>query len=264
MTTSLIRVSAARRQPHDTRTARRAVFALALCASLLITAFSSYVHAGVSSNGPVEGSHAWGRDGWCYVLRSGQWVRDSYFRSFPFQNTPTVYDLYYNRQYVKRVDVSQPGWTKELTAANAAPSSAVSWYMYQNNTNLTEANVYYFVKAFNRWLTLPQVKATIAQLNRQSAPSVGNGVDNQAVVLGGYGGYTGAGSENSASVLGGVSSGTGNPNPLTVDSIAADRARQQMSPQLRQQLLELDAYLNRSNDNSIKVNVLGTHVYRRP
>ena len=125
MTTSLIRVSAARRQPHGTRTARRAVFALALYASLLITALSSDVHAGVSSNGPVEGSHAWGRDGWCYGTRSGQWVRDSYFRSFPFQNNPNGGPTCdYNRQYVKRVDVSQPGWTKELTAANAAPSTA--------------------------------------------------------------------------------------------------------------------------------------------
>ena len=121
MTTSLIRVSAARRQPHGTRTARRAVFALALCASLLITAFSLYVHAGVSSNGPVEGSHAWGRDGWCYVMRSGQWVRDSYFRSFPFQNNPTGVRPLLQPSDV-RVDASQPGWTKELTAANAALS----------------------------------------------------------------------------------------------------------------------------------------------
>ena len=173
---------------------------------------------------------------------------------------PLVYDLFYNGQFVKRVDVSEPGWTKELTPAYAAPSSTVSWYKFQNNVARTEANVYFYVKAFNRWMTLPQVKATVAQLNRQSAPRVGNGTDNQAAVLGGYGGYTGAGSANSAGVVGGVSLGTGNTNPLTVDSIAADRARQQMTPQQRQRLLEVERAMQQSHDDSIKVDTLGTHV----
>ena len=235
---------------------RRVVFALALCLSLFAPAISSDAHA---ESGQTEGSHAWGRDGWCYVVTGGRWVRDAYFRNFPDRNNGMVYDLYYNGQYLKRVDVSEPGWTKELLPANTAPSSAITWYKFPKNATPTEANSYFYVTVFRQWMTLAQVKAAVAQVNRQGAPMIGDGINNQGRILGGYGGSTGVVPGGAGTYIGGGTS-TPNPNPLTVDSMAADRARQQMSPHLRQQLLAIEGYMQQRYDESIKVDTLGTHV----
>ena len=145
MTMFFTPISAGSRQSHSFKSMRRVVFAVALSASLFTAAFSPYAHAATSNDGQPEGSHAWGRDGWCYVVTGGRWVRESYFRSHPDRNNVAVYDLYYNGQYVKRVDVSTPGWTKELTPAYSAVIGRGLLHV-SDNTAPTEANLHFFVK----------------------------------------------------------------------------------------------------------------------
>lgn len=252
MTTFLTPLSADPRQPHAKKSRHRLLFAVTLSASLFATAITPAAEA---AGRQPEGSHAW-KDGWCYVVSGGQWVRDGYSRSLPDRNNAALYDLYYNGQYVKRVDVSTPGWTKELIPAYSAPSSAISWYMFPNNTARTEANIYYFIKAFNRFITLPQLKATVAAVNRQGAPAGGT-------YIGGYGGSTSAGTPSSGVYVGGGTGSTPNTNPLTVDSVNAERARQSMSPAMQEQMAAVDRAMHQINDNAIKVGVLGSHVYVR-
>ena len=105
-------------------------------------------------------------------------------------------------------------------------------------------------------MTLPQLKATVAAINRQGAPAGGT-------YVGGYGGPVNAGPPSSGVFVGGGTGSTPNPNPLTVESLAAERARQQMSPQMRAQLEAADRVVAQINDNSLKVGVLGSHVYVR-
>lgn len=50
-----------------------------------------------------EGSHVWGHDNWCYVIRAGRPVRTTYFRVYPDRYNPNMYDLYNNGRFVQRV-----------------------------------------------------------------------------------------------------------------------------------------------------------------
>jgi hypothetical protein len=169
--------------------------------AILVIAFAAATtapaHAGAAP-AQAEGSHVWGSDGWCYVLQQGRWVRMNYFRQFVYQNNDKVFDLYQNGQLLKRVDVSTPGWIKELTPAYSAPSSAVGWYMYPANQTPNEANLFFLVKATNQWVSLAQLKAGVSA----APPAAATG--NPASILGGPG--SALPSNNPAAILGGPGS----------------------------------------------------------
>lgn len=157
----------------------------------------------------AEGSHVWGQDGWCYVVQAGRYVRMNYFRSFPDRSNPKVFDLFVNGQFQKRVDVSQPGWIMELTAAYAAANSTLSWYMYPVNQTPTEANTFFKVKATGQWVNLAQLRAAAAAQQQQRAIA-----NNPGGYLGGYG-STLPSPGNPAGTLGGLGSALPSANPAS-------------------------------------------------
>jgi len=71
-------------------------------------------HAQVSSGTSMmaDGAFAWGRDGWCYVLSGGQWVRTDYSRSFPFPRNQRVYNLYQGGRFLQRVVENPAPWER--------------------------------------------------------------------------------------------------------------------------------------------------------
>ena len=125
---------------------------------------------------PVQGSYAWHQDGWYYRQQGGQWLRTNYRRVFPNPSNPHVYDVYDNGRFLKRVDASQPGWVKELPAANLAASSAVSWTARPVNTAVTEANTWFLVKATNQWTTVPRMRAAAGQSQTPASSGVRTGL----------------------------------------------------------------------------------------
>jgi hypothetical protein len=217
----------------------------------------------------VEGAQAWGQDGWSYQYLRGHWVRTALFRSFPVPKNANIYDLFHNGQFLKRVDVGEPGWTKEIPAAHFATTSALSWVAYRTNVPVNESNLFFVVKATNQWTTLPLIKAAAAASKGAQGPRV---TGNTAGTLGGSPAYIPGVSPGS--ILGGAPAyipgntpgsyiGGTVPTPnvglLTVDSVAAERARANLSPELQRQLQEIDVYLSNSNDAIIKVDRLGTY-----
>ena len=124
---------------------------------------------------PVRGSYAWHSDNWYYQQQGGRWVRTGYRRVFPNPANPHVYDIYASGQFLKRVDTSQPGWVKELPAANLAASSVVSWTARQVNTTATEANTWFLIKASNQWTTVARLRAAQSQAQAPAAGGVQTG-----------------------------------------------------------------------------------------
>ena len=57
----------------------------------------------------AEGSHFWGNDDWCYVIQGGRPVRSSHYRVFPDPRNRSVYDIYENGQFSKRVGAPVQG-----------------------------------------------------------------------------------------------------------------------------------------------------------
>ena len=93
-----------------------------------------------------------------------------------------------------------------------------------------------------------QLQVLITELNRQTAAARPRAAAGYVPLIAG------------ATIGGG--SGTPNPNALTVSSMEADRIRREGSPLVRQQIGQLDAYLAQRQDDNLKVNVFGTHVWR--
>ena len=158
---------------------------------------------------PVQGSYAWHQDGWYYRQQGGQWLRTNYRRVFPNPANPHVYDVYDNGRFLKRIDTSQPGWVKELPAANLAASSAVSWTARPVNIAVTEANTWLLLKATNRWTTAARMRAARAPFQVPAGGGVQTGLYSGtlggvsgAVITQGNGGAPTGGLYSS--VLGGV------------------------------------------------------------
>jgi hypothetical protein len=80
----------------------------------------------------AEGTYAWGRDGWCYVLTGGQWVRTDYSRTFPFRHNPRVYDLFQGKRFLQRVVENPAPWeaatrlAQPRRAATTSPSVSLA------------------------------------------------------------------------------------------------------------------------------------------
>src|SRR6188768_2965439 len=55
-----------------------------------------------------EGSYVWGRDNRFYVVQGGRLVPTIYSRTFPNPYYPSIYDLYANGRYVRRVGAFVP------------------------------------------------------------------------------------------------------------------------------------------------------------
>ena len=142
------------------------------------TLFSAAVPAAAQvqqvASRPAEGSHAWGSDGWCYVVQGGRWYRTGFYRSFPMANNPHVFDLYENGRFSKRVNVGDPRYYQEMPAANFAATSYVSWVRHPARGQVTAATVEVFVKNWGRWVTLQQVQALTAQQAAQPAYNPNN------------------------------------------------------------------------------------------
>jgi hypothetical protein len=142
---------------------RQFVLTVVLAGSALSAAVPAAAQVQQTAVRAAEGTHTWARDGWCYVLRGGQWYRTGYYRSFPVANNPNVFDLFENGQFTKRVDLSDPRYYQEMPAANFASTSYVSWLRHPRNAPATAATVEAYVKAWGRWVTLPQIQALSAQ-----------------------------------------------------------------------------------------------------
>jgi hypothetical protein len=162
---------------------RQFVLTMVLTGSTLSATVPAAAQVYQTAPRPAEGSHAWHHDGWCYVLRGGQWYRTGFYRSFPVANNPNVFDLYENGQFTKRLDISNPRYYQEMPATNFAATSYLSWLRYPINVPLTPANVEVFVKPWGRWVSLQQMQA----LSAQAAPPTAdpNNAHMAARVLGG-------------------------------------------------------------------------------
>ena len=69
----------------------------------------------------AEGSHVWGEDGWCYVIQGGRMVRTGYFRVFVPGTNRTVFDIFENGRFLRRVGASpQPAVGNRQTAGAEA------------------------------------------------------------------------------------------------------------------------------------------------
>jgi hypothetical protein len=51
----------------------------------------------------AEGSHFWGEDGWCYIIQGGRPVRSNHYRVFPDPRNRSVYTIYENGRFSRRV-----------------------------------------------------------------------------------------------------------------------------------------------------------------
>lgn len=85
--------------------------ALAFIFTLTVPA-GAHAQVGPGTSMVADGSFAWGRDGWCYVLRGGEWVRTEYSRSFPFPRNPRVYNLYQGGRFLQRVVENPAPWER--------------------------------------------------------------------------------------------------------------------------------------------------------
>lgn len=69
----------------------------------------------------AEGSHVWAEDGWLYVIQGGRMVRTGYFRVFPDPTNRTVFNIYQNGQFLRRVVASpQPAAGNRQTVSAEA------------------------------------------------------------------------------------------------------------------------------------------------
>ena len=59
----------------------------------------------------AEGSHFWAEDGWCYVIQGGRPVRSSHYRVFPDPRNRTIYDIYEDGRFSRRVGAPAQGRT---------------------------------------------------------------------------------------------------------------------------------------------------------
>ena len=88
----------------------------------------------------AEGSHVWGQDGWCYVVQRGRLVRTSYQRVFPNPMNRTVFDIYQNGQFVRRVGApSRPASASRQANAEVQLQSLVNQLNQQVAVARTQA-----------------------------------------------------------------------------------------------------------------------------
>ena len=66
----------------------------------------------------AEGSHVWGNDDWCYVVRGGRLVRTSYFRVFPDPTNRRVFNIYQNGRFLRRVGASSRPTARQQQTRN--------------------------------------------------------------------------------------------------------------------------------------------------
>ena len=76
----------------------------------------------------TEGSQTWGQDGGLYMMQRGRWVRTTYSRRFPDpRNYPSVFDIFENGRFVRRVGVSAPV-TSQAPAARQLSGAETQLY----------------------------------------------------------------------------------------------------------------------------------------
>jgi hypothetical protein len=175
--------------------------ALAAVLGLGLAAPAAAQYQRVQSAPAAVGSQVWHNDGWAYVMTARGWARTNSQRVFPQRNNGHLVDIYNGGRWVQRIDTSQPGWIFELRSDVQAP---LSWVKYPANAPISPATTYYLLNN-QQWVTLPQLQMAQGMSNR-GAPMVGNGLDNQMGVLGGYGTtpvIRGGSSVGGAYVLGG-------------------------------------------------------------
>jgi len=197
----------------------------------------------VQSTPPAEGARGWSTQDNCfYIYQGGAWRRQDWCR---VMRGAAVYDTYTpsTRRWGVRMDESQPGWTGILDLNGGNPNA---WFKFSNDGRT--------ILAFDGRQWINYTAALAAQNRAATAGNPATNLGNPAGYLGGTG--SSLPGVTPGAILGGGPS-TPNPNPLTVYSEAARRARE--NPALQQQFLDLDRYFNDRYDTSIKVDTLGTY-----
>jgi hypothetical protein len=87
-----------------------------------------------------EGSHVWGQDNWCYVVRAGRPVRTSYFRVYPDRYNLNLYDIYDNGRFLRRVGALTPAAAPAVTRQLVPEETRLLRLIYELNQQVAAAN----------------------------------------------------------------------------------------------------------------------------